>query len=136
MDRNSIERPISLPTKRTFKSTVDQADSPNNKQTVQIDQINHTSQTRLYIFSAGSFSFSETERYIAMCSLLKLRKPFCSPLTSLSLHRLSSTLSAQEASEGRSSPFIHPSAIVHPNALIAQVLSQLSTFFFENLIWN
>ncbi|XP_050270259.1 probable acyl-[acyl-carrier-protein]--UDP-N-acetylglucosamine O-acyltransferase, mitochondrial [Quercus robur] len=64
-----------------------------------------------------------------MCSLMKLRKPFffcTNSLTSLSLRRLSSTLSAQpssSSSQQTSSTFIHPSAIVHPNALISQGVS-------------
>ncbi|EOY30493.1 Bacterial transferase hexapeptide repeat-containing protein isoform 1 [Theobroma cacao] len=58
-----------------------------------------------------------------MNSLLKLRKPLSSSLTTLSLHRFSSTLNYAFQNKKEGTGFIHPTAIVHPNAVIGQGVS-------------
>ncbi|XP_017984000.1 PREDICTED: probable acyl-[acyl-carrier-protein]--UDP-N-acetylglucosamine O-acyltransferase, mitochondrial isoform X2 [Theobroma cacao] len=58
-----------------------------------------------------------------MNSLLKLRKPLSFSLTTLSLHRFSSTLNYAFQNKKEGTGFIHPTAIVHPNAVIGQGVS-------------
>ncbi|GLT47842.1 hypothetical protein SLA2020_215030 [Shorea laevis] len=59
-----------------------------------------------------------------MNSLLKIRKPFCSPVVTVSLRRFSSTLNHYVFEEKReASSFIHPTAVIHPNAVIGQGVS-------------
>ncbi|XP_022754903.1 probable acyl-[acyl-carrier-protein]--UDP-N-acetylglucosamine O-acyltransferase, mitochondrial isoform X4 [Durio zibethinus] len=58
-----------------------------------------------------------------MNSLLKFRKPLSSYLTSLSLHRFSSTLNYVFEETKEATSFIHPTAVVHPKAVIGQGVS-------------
>ncbi|XWS72159.1 hypothetical protein CRYUN_Cryun02cG0016400 [Craigia yunnanensis] len=58
-----------------------------------------------------------------MNSLLKFRKPLSSSLTSLSLHRFSSTLNYVFEETKEATSFIHPTAVVHPKAVIGQGVS-------------